>query len=167
MVSPASVPMEVGAGAARLAGAAAAGGGKRVAQARGCNAGSSQELLVIETDDLRAALGLQVALEIRRDIDCRDRFTGSDILCGRRQRTGAVDDFQVRRRRDVFHQGTRSVRPVLVDDRHPKPSDDRMAEDGRQYHEPKERHAEDQKQRHTIVKQPAALAPRDPQKSGL
>jgi hypothetical protein len=42
-----------------------------------------------------------------------------------------------------------------------------MAEDGRENHERKEGHAEDQKQRHTIVKQPVALAPCDQQKSGF
>ena len=72
------------------------GGGKRIAQARGRNAGRRQELLVIEPDDLRAAPGLQVALEIRRDIDCRDRLARSYVLHRRGQRTGAVDDMQAR-----------------------------------------------------------------------
>ena len=142
-------------------------GGQRIAQASRGNAGRGQELLVIEPDDLRPAVGLQVALEIRRDIDRRDRLAGPDVLHGRGQRTGAVDDLQARRRRDVFHQRTRSVRPVRIDDRHPKPSDDRVAEDGCENHERKQRHAEDQKQRHAIVKQPAALALRDQPKSGF
>jgi hypothetical protein len=42
-----------------------------------------------------------------------------------------------------------------------------MAEDGREDHERKQRHAEDQKQRHTIVKQPTALALCDQPKSGF
>jgi hypothetical protein len=42
-----------------------------------------------------------------------------------------------------------------------------MAEDGCQNHERKQRHAEDQKQRHPVVKQPLAFAPCDQQKSRL
>ena len=142
-------------------------GGKRIVQSRRCDAGRRQELLVIEAYDLRAALSLQVALEIWRDMDCRDRLARPNVPHGRRQRTGAVDDFQARRGRDVFHQGTRSVRLVLVDDRHPEPPYDRMAEYGGENHERKQRHAENQEQRHTIVKQPVALAPCDQPKSGF
>ena len=157
----------------RCGGGAAGGGGdgrrggKRVAQARGRNAGRCQELLVIEPDDLRPPLGLQVALEIRRDMDCRNRLSGPYVLYGRGQRARAVDDFQARRRRDIFHQRARCVRFVLVDDRHAQPPYHRTAEDGCEDYEREERHAEDQKQRHAIAKQPAALAPSDQQKSGL
>jgi hypothetical protein len=42
-----------------------------------------------------------------------------------------------------------------------------MAEDSRENNERKERHAENQEQRHAIVKQPMALAPRDKKKSRL
>jgi hypothetical protein len=42
-----------------------------------------------------------------------------------------------------------------------------MAEYGRENHERKQRHAEDQKQRHAIAKKPAALAFGDQPKSGL
>jgi hypothetical protein len=40
-----------------------------------------------------------------------------------------------------------------------------VAENGRENHERKERHAEDQKQRHAIMKQPLAFALRDQPKS--
>ncbi len=85
-------------------------GRKRIAQPGGGDAGRGQELLVIEADHLRPAFGLQVALEIRRDIDRRDRLAGPDVLHRRRQRAGAIDDVQARRRRDVFDQG-RARRP--------------------------------------------------------
>ncbi len=58
------------------------------------------------------------------------------------------------RGRDIFHQRTRRIRPVLVDNGDTEMPDDGMTEDGGENHERKQRHAEDQQQRHTIVKQP-------------
>ena len=63
MVSATSDPMRRRLGRGALA-AARHGRRETVAQARGRDAGRGQELLVIEGDDLRAAFGLQVALEI-------------------------------------------------------------------------------------------------------
>jgi len=68
--------------------------------------------------------------------------------------------FRLGRGHDVFHQGPRSVRLVLVDDRHPSPRMTGWLKTVVRTYERKQRHAEDQKQRHTIVKQPLALPAR-------
>src|SRR5262249_31535635 len=68
IVSATSDPMRDGLGAARVA-ARLTARGEAVAQARRCDAGGGEELLVIEGDDLRAPLGLEVALEIGRHVD--------------------------------------------------------------------------------------------------
>ena len=47
----------------------AGSGGQRVAHALRRDAGGGEELLIVKGDDLRAPLGLQVALEIGRDVD--------------------------------------------------------------------------------------------------
>ena len=70
MVSATSAPMRDAAGAAWPAGAALpAAAASAVAHALRRDAGGGEELLIVKGDDLRAPLGLQVALEIGRDVD--------------------------------------------------------------------------------------------------
>jgi len=103
-----------------------------VAQPRRCDARGRQELLVIEGDDLRAPPGLEVAFEIGRDVACGDGLAGSYRPRRRCEVPGAFDDAEIGRRRHLFHEGTRGVRSVRVDDDHPQPADHRVTEHRRQ-----------------------------------
>src|SRR6202030_4648392 len=94
------------------------GGGETVAQARGRDPRSGQELLVIEGDDLRPALGLEVTLEVGRDIDGRDAVAGADRPCRGAEIAGSVDDSEIWRCGHLLHEGARDLRAVLVDDDH-------------------------------------------------
>ena len=142
--------MRAAAGAARAAGAAAGGGGEAVAQARDGDARGGQELLVIEGDDLRAALGLEVALEIGRDVDGRDGVAGADRPRRRGEIAGALDDAEAGRRRHLLHEGARGLRSVLVDDDHAEPADHRMTEGRGQ-----------DRRRRTAARRRSGSAPRD------
>ena len=166
MVSATSAPMR--GGFRRRAGRRALGGGREaVAQARRCDARGGEELLVIEGDDLRAALGLQIAFEIGRHIDGADGLAGAYRARRRCEVAGALDDAETRGRRDLLHECARGLGSVLVDDDHPQSADHRMTEHRGQHHEGEQRHAEDQDQRRTIVQQPPPFAPGDQQEAGF
>jgi len=85
-------------------------------------------LLVVEGDDLRTPSGLQVALEIGRNVDGGNGFAGSDRAGGGREIAGTFDDAEIGRCRDLFHEGARGVGSIRVDDDHPELADDRMTE---------------------------------------
>src|SRR5262249_14561642 len=104
------------------------GAPKAVAQARQRDARSRKELLVIEGDDLRAPPGLQVALEIRGDVDGGNGFAGSDLTGGGREIAGPFDDVETGRRGHLFHEDARGIGSVRVDDDNPEVADDRMTE---------------------------------------
>ena len=118
---------------AALARGAAGGGGEAVAQARRRDARGRQELLIVEGDDLRAALGLEVALEIGRDVDRGDGVAGADRARRRREIAGALDDAETGRRSHLLHEGARGLRSVRVDDDHPELADHRVTEDRGQH----------------------------------
>ena len=90
----------------RALGRALDGGVEAVAQTRRRDARGSEELLIIERHHLRAPLGLQVTLEIGRQIDGGDRFTGADRPRSRREVAGALDDAKPGRRRHLLREGT-------------------------------------------------------------
>ena len=108
---------------------AARRGREAVAQARRGDARGGQELLVIEGDDLRPPLGLEVALEIGRDVDGGNGLAGSDRPRRRGEVAGAFDDAETGRRRHLLDKGARGLRAVRVDDDHTEPADHRMTED--------------------------------------
>ena len=104
------------------------GGREAVAQARRRHPRSRKELLVIESDHLRAPPGLQVALEIGRNVDRGNGIAAADRPRRGREVARAFDDAETGRHGHLFHEGARGVRPVRVDDDHPEPADDRMTE---------------------------------------
>ena len=108
-----------------------------------------------------------IALEIGRHVDRADGLAGADRARCRREVAGALDDAQIGRRSHPFHEGPRSLRPVLVNDDHPEPTNHLMTEDRGQNREGEQRHAEDQYQRHAVVQQPSPFAPGDQQEPGL
>src|SRR5207245_6299652 len=128
--------------AADRSGRAVRGGREAVAQTRRRDSRRRKELLVIESDDLRTSLGLQVALEIGRDIDCGNRLAGPYRPRRGREVAGALDDAETGRRGHLLHEGARGVRSVGVDDDHAEPADHRMTEDRGQDHEGEQRYAE-------------------------
>ena len=69
----------------RALGRALGGGGEAVAEPRRRDARGGEELLIIEADHLRAAPGLQIALEIGRHVDGADGLAGADRARGRRR----------------------------------------------------------------------------------
>ncbi len=146
---------------------AAGGGREAVAHARRRDAGRGQELLVIEGDDLRPALGLQVALEIGRHVHRGNGVAGFDRPRRGREVAGARDDAEAGGRGHLLDEGPRGLRSVLVDHDHAEPADHRAAEDRAQDHEGEQRHAEDQNDRHGVVQQPSQFAPGDQQEPGL
>jgi hypothetical protein len=166
IVSATSDPMRDGLGAARVA-ARLTAAARLSLRARRCDAGGGEELLVIEGDDLRAPLGLEVALKIGRHVDRANGLARSNRPRRRRKVAGALDDAQPGRRRHLFHEGARGVGSVRVDDDHAEPADHRMAEDRGQHGEGEQRHAEDQDQRRTVVQQPAPFARSDQQETGF
>src|SRR5205807_10390707 len=89
---------------------------KAVAQARRRHARGGQELLVVEGDDLRAPPGLEVALEIGRNVGGGDGFTGTDGAGGGGEITRALNDAETGRRGHLFHEHARGVGSVRVDD---------------------------------------------------
>jgi len=100
-------------------------------------------LLVIESDHLRAPPGLQVALEIGRDVDGGNVIAAADRSRRGREVAGAFDDAEIGRCGHLLHEGARGVRPVCVDDDRPEPADDWMTEHRGQDCEGKQRHTED------------------------
>ena len=98
---------------------------------RGGDAGGGQELLVIEGDDLRTAFGLEVALEVGRNVDGRDGVAGTDRARRRGEIAGALDDAEIGRGRHLLDEGARDLRAVLVDDDHAETADHRMTESQR------------------------------------
>ena len=142
-------------------------GSEAVAQPRRCDARGGEELLVIEGDDLRAALGLQVALEVGRDIDRGDGTASADRARRGGEIAGALDDAEIGRCRHLFHEGARGVRFVRVDDDYSEPADHRMTEYRGQHREGEQRHAEDQDERCAVMQQPSAFAPGDEPKPRL
>ena len=112
-----------------------AGGGEAVAQTRRRHARGRQELLIVEGDHLRPALGLEVALEIGRDVDRGNGVPGPDRARRGREVAGALDDAETGRRSHLFDEGARGLRSVRVDDDHPEFADHRLTEDRGQDHE--------------------------------
>ena len=131
---------------------------KAVAQARRRHARGGQELLVVEGDDLRAPPGLEVALEIGRNIDGGDGFTGTDGAGGGGEIARALNDAETGRRGHLFHEHARGVGSVRVDDDHPEFTNDRMAEHRGQDREGKHGHGEDQNARGVVTQQPPPFA---------
>ena len=146
---------------------AAGGSGQRVAHALRRDAGGGEELLIVKGDDLRAPLGLQVTLEISRNVDSGNGGARSYRPRRRCKIPGARDDAETGSGRHLLHKGARGLRPVFVDDDHPQPSDHRMAEYQTQHDEGEQRYAEDQDDRHAVVQQPAPLAFGDEPEPGL
>ena len=71
---------------------APAGGPETVDQARRCDTGRGEELLVIEGNNRRAALGLQITFEFGRQIDGADGLARPYRARCRCQVAGALDD---------------------------------------------------------------------------
>jgi hypothetical protein len=103
---------------------------KAVAEAGRRDARRRQVLLVIEGNDFRPAVGLQVALEIGRDVDRRYGLASTDCARRRHQIGGALDDGQIGGCRHLFDKGTRGLRTVLIDNHSAQMTDHRIAEGG-------------------------------------
>ncbi len=144
-----------------------AGGGEAVAQTCRRHARGRQELLIVECDHLRPALGLQVALEIGRDVDCGNGVPRPDRARRRREVVGALDDAKTGRRSHLLDEGARGLRSVRVDDDHPEIADHWLTEDRGQDREGEHRHAEDQDERHAVAQQPSPFASGDQQEAWL
>src|SRR5262249_28668435 len=94
-------------------------GREAVTQGRRSDASRREELLVVERDNLRAAASLEVALEVGRHIDGADRLARSYRSPRRTEFAATLYDNEPRRRRNLFDEEARGLRPVLVDDEHP------------------------------------------------
>ncbi len=152
----------------RRAGRCAADGGREaVAQAGRRDARGRQELLIVEADDLRTTFGLQIALEIDRNVDGRDGIAGPYRPRSRREVGGALNDAEAGRRGYLLHECSGGLRPVFVDDDHPQPADHRVTEDSGQNRESEKRHAEDQYDGRAVVQQPSPFASGDEKEPGL
>ena len=100
--------MRDGRGAARAA-ARLLAAAETVAQTRRCDAGRGEELLVIEGDDLRAALGLEIAFEFGRHVDGADGLARPYRARCRCQIAGALDDAETGRRRHLLYERARGI----------------------------------------------------------
>ena len=110
---------------------------------------------------MRASPGLEVALEIGRNVDGGDGFTGADGAGGGGEIARTFNDAETGRRSHLFHEHARGVGSIRVDDDHPEFTHDRMAEHRGQDREGKHRHGEDQNARRAVMQQPAPFAPGD------
>jgi hypothetical protein len=167
IVSGASAPMRDGFGAARAAARLVATARLSPSPPPRRDARGGEELLVVEGDDLRAALGLEITLEIGRHVDRTDGLAGADRARRFREIAGALDDAETGRRRHLLDKRARGIRSVGVDHDHAEPADHRVAERRGQHHEGEQRHAEDQDQRGAVMQQPSQLAPGDQPEAGL
>jgi hypothetical protein len=143
------------------------GGGEAVAQARRRNPRGGEELLIVEGDHLRPALGLEIALEISREVERRNGLAGTDRAGCRCEVAGALDNAEPGGRCDLLHECAGGLRTVGIDHDHAEAADHRVAEHRGQHHEGEERHAEDQDQRGAVVQQPSRFAPRNQPEPGL
>jgi hypothetical protein len=75
------------------------------ARATGGRPACREVLLVIEGDDLRTSLSLEVALEIGRDVNCRDGIPRSYCPRGRCEVAGAWNHTETGRRRHLLDKG--------------------------------------------------------------
>src|SRR5262249_23437575 len=134
-------------------------GREAVAQARRGDACSGKELLVIKSDDLRTSRGLQIALEIGRNVDGGDGLAGPDRAGGGGEIAGAVADGVGGRGGEMFDEDGRGVGSVRIDDDNAEFADDRMTEHRGQDCEGKQRDSEDQYARCAVMQQPSPFAP--------
>ena len=91
--------------------------------------------MVVEGDDLRPLLRLEVALEISRQIDGANGLAGSDRPRGRGKIAGGFGDAETRRGRHLFNESARSVGAIRVHNHNTEPADHRMTEYRGQRHE--------------------------------
>jgi hypothetical protein len=107
---------------------------------------------------LRAPPGLEVALEISRNVDGGDGFAGADGAGGGGEITRTFNDVEIGRRGHLFHEYARGVGSVRVDHDHPELTNDRMAEHRGQDGEGKQRHSENENDRCAVMQQPTPFA---------
>ena len=130
----------------------------RAGNGRSCVVAGGEILPIVQRDDLRPLPGEEVALEILRDIDSRDRVAGADCLHGAPHVARPLGDCHARRGSDRLHVNERSRGAVGVDDGDAKVANDRIAERERQDREGEDWNQDGQHERDPVALHPAQLA---------
>ncbi len=133
-------------------------GRNRSGQGRGRDVAGREILLVVEDDDLRPLARGDVALEVARQIDRRERLAGTDGVHGGAEVGRSPGDIHARRGIQGLDIGHRRLRVVLVDDIDTEVADDGVAEGERQQHDGEKRHADHERQGDAVAPDPQGLA---------